>query len=113
MTEVFVQSFLNADIYQARNPETIRLAFVSHLKSLRRAENLKNMGRDAREKIATRARRDERKRNVSHRSSFSPQPMPTKQSFAFSFFIDDSLLPKSILVSGLMSRCSCIWALME
>ena len=40
VTEVFIESFLDADVYECRNPHKIQLAFVSHLKHLRRSWKL-------------------------------------------------------------------------
>lgn len=64
VTEVFVKSFLDADKYECEDPVTVRRAFISHLKSLRRAEALATSGQEARERAAMQHRRAERKRNV-------------------------------------------------
>jgi len=64
VTEVFVESFLDADVYECRNPHKIQLAFVSHLKHLQRTWKLGAETQETREKQAQKARREERKRNV-------------------------------------------------
>lgn len=64
VTAVFVQSFIDADQYECESKEKIRCAFVSRLKSLRRAWTLQNMNQDAQQRAVAKARRDERKRNV-------------------------------------------------
>jgi hypothetical protein len=64
VTEVFVESFLQADVYDCRDPAKIRLAFSRHLRHLRRTDILQKASQQEKERQATRARRDERKRKV-------------------------------------------------
>jgi hypothetical protein len=94
ITAVFVQSFLDADQFECENREKIRRAFVSRLKSLRRAWTLRNTSQDVQQRAAAKARKDERKRNVR---SFSPfcKPLTRNQYLsAFSASFDSRAEPR-------------------
>lgn len=68
VTEVFVESFLDADTFSSHDVAAVRRAFGTRLKSLRRSMNVARMSHSDHLDLQAKARRDERKRTVSYGS---------------------------------------------
>ncbi|EDR13086.1 uncharacterized protein LACBIDRAFT_322527 [Laccaria bicolor S238N-H82] len=64
VTEVFVESFLDADTFSSHDVAAVRRAFGARLKSLRRSMNVARMSHSDYLDLQAKARRDERKRTM-------------------------------------------------